>query len=546
LNRGLAPWFVAAAAGASGCARPSPVGGLLVTMKVDGTLDGVGLTALDVEVRSQGDGGKKFRDQPYAIGSDPSETQLPATMVIQNDGGPTASVIIDVSVWQGAVPIDAREYRVEKIPTDYFAPFDIVFSAKCTALVRVEGLTAMSACGSGQTCDPATSMCAGNVRVVGADAAASGAPAAEAGDEAGRPPGSMDATVTGDATQGPDASLDSSASCPDGDPACAPPDSSACRVPCSQQGTYCFNGQCVPVPPSCIGLDESQCASDEVPGGSFLRSWDGVAYTDASAPATISGLRIDAYEVTVARFANFVTAVEVGTGLPDAGAGRHTHANGGLGLRVSGDAGPSYETGWDPAWNAGIATTQSAWDSNLSGFANSTWYPPRVAVNATLPINSVTWYEAYAFCIWDGGFLPSEAEWNYAASGGSDQRVYPWGSMDPGTASQYAIYGCYYGGGSGPGSCYGWDNIASFGSAPMGNGRFGQSDLAGSMWEWTLDSYAPYDPSCTDCVALSGTDRVFRGGAFNQTEAYLAAGSREHGDPATRFGAVGFRCARTP
>jgi formylglycine-generating enzyme required for sulfatase activity len=45
--------------------------------------------------------------------------------------------------------------------------------------------------------------------------------------------------------------------------------------------------------------------------------------------------------------------------------------------------------------------------------------------------------EAYAFCIWDGGFLPSEAEWECAAAGGPDQREYPWGSTDPGTANLY-------------------------------------------------------------------------------------------------------------
>jgi formylglycine-generating enzyme required for sulfatase activity len=43
-----------------------------------------------------------------------------------------------------------------------------------------------------------------------------------------------------------------------------------------------------------------------------------------------------------------------------------------------------------------------------------------------VPINCVTWHEAYAFCIWDGGFLPTEAEWELAASGG-EERVFPYG-----------------------------------------------------------------------------------------------------------------------
>jgi formylglycine-generating enzyme required for sulfatase activity len=42
-----------------------------------------------------------------------------------------------------------------------------------------------------------------------------------------------------------------------------------------------------------------------------------------------------------------------------------------------------------------------------------------------LPIICVNWCEAYAFCIWDGGFLQSETEWKYAASGGSKQRECP-------------------------------------------------------------------------------------------------------------------------
>src|SRR5208337_5658772 len=99
-------------------------------------------------------------------------------------------------------------------------------------------------------------------------------------------------------------------------------------------------------------------------------------------------------------------------------------------------------SGWQAAWesyvtptNASLACTGMTWTS-------------APGTQETLPINCVNWYAAYAFCIWDGGFLPREAEWEYAAAGGSEQREYPWGSAAPGTTNQYAIYGCYYPAGS--------------------------------------------------------------------------------------------------
>ncbi|MGO9839375.1 MAG: formylglycine-generating enzyme family protein [Polyangiaceae bacterium] len=164
---------------------------------------------------------------------------------------------------------------------------------------------------------------------------------------------------------------------------------------------------------------------------------------------------------------------------------------------------------------------------------------PSLVHKANLPINCVNWYEAYAFCIWDGGFLPSEAEWEYAAAGGSQQREYPWGSTDPGTANQYAIYDGYYTGNS--------IGMAPVGTATLGAGFWGQMDMAGEVWEWNLDGFALYVDPCTDCVNLTAASyRVDRGGDSDVAASGLRPPGREDAAPTTRDYGGGFRCARTP
>jgi len=260
----------------------------------------------------------------------------------------------------------------------------------------------------------------------------------------------------------------------------------------------------------------------------------------------VSSFRLDKYEVTVGRFRQFVSAWNGGAGYtPPAGSGKHTHLNNGQGLANSGSAG-TYEPGWVTTDNLNIAPNST----NLDCEPDATW-TSSASTQENLPINCVNWWESYAFCIWDGGFLPSEAEWEYAAAGGSQEREYPWGATDPGAANLYAIYDCDYP--SGSGSCTFTDvaNIAPVGTPTAGAGAWGQLDLAGNASEWNADWYAnAYVNPCTDCAYLAASsERVVRGGSFDSVfhaASNLLPPFRDLGDPTLGVDSVGFRCARTP
>ncbi len=330
---------------------------------------------------------------------------------------------------------------------------------------------------------------------------------------------------------------------------------------CSGTKPFCASaGACSATPPSCqAGGDgvtncgassESCCTSLDVTGGTFDRTYTntGTGPTGEADPATVSGYRLDKYDVTVGRFRQFVTAWNGGSGwTPPAGSGKHTHLNGGQGLANSGSAG-TFEPGWAVTDNGNIAPTASNLSDAVcdpsSAHAYATW-TPSVAGDEKLPINCVNWFEAYAFCIWDGGFLPSKAEWEYTAAAGSQQRQYPWGSADPGTANQYAIYDCDYP--SGSGTCTGVASIAPVGTPTLGAGFWGQLDLAGNVWQWNIDWDAAYVDPCTDCADLTAASyRVVQGGIFSGTTDGLMPQNRYDGVPVNRLNNIGFRCARTP
>jgi formylglycine-generating enzyme len=154
----------------------------------------------------------------------------------------------------------------------------------------------------------------------------------------------------------------------------------------------------------------------------------------------------------------------------------------------------------------------------------------------TLPMNCITWYEAYAFCIWDGGRLPTDAEWGYAAAGGGatdGQRFYPW-SMPPESMVIDSTYAVYYA--SAP---------AAVGSrSPKGDGKWRQADLLGNVGEWLVDYGGDHPRPCFDCSnKVFSEGRVLRGGWWSYPPIENPA-SRAEPFPLNRGDGFGARCAR--
>jgi formylglycine-generating enzyme required for sulfatase activity len=314
----------------------------------------------------------------------------------------------------------------------------------------------------------------------------------------------------------------------------------------------CADGASAPDSAAACGTEGDSCGTSlEVEGGTYHRTYTVVSGTPTgfADPATLSAFRLDKYEVTVGRFRRFVSAWNHGAGyVPPVGSGKHSHLNAGLGLANSGTLG-TYEPGWTESDDKRIAPT----DDNLGLCGAYATWTPSPAAQENLPINCVNWWEAYAFCIYDGGFLPSEAEWKFAAAGGSEQRLFPWGGAEPGTDNLYAIYGCCFPGGAGSCTndwCTGARNIAAVGTTSLGAGRWGQMDLAGSFWEWNYDYY-PDDGAfvvpCTNCAYLTPTTtRVVKVGNFAEGSYYLPTWLRYDYAPSNREIYLGFRCARAP
>lgn len=151
------------------------------------------------------------------------------------------------------------------------------------------------------------------------------------------------------------------------------------------------------------------------------------------------------------------------------------------------------------------------------------------------PIVGVSWYGAKAYCEWAGRSLPTEAQWEYAATG-TDSLRFPWGNVGP-DCSLSRFWGC-------------GDQPVQAGGLPSGASPFGVYEMAGNVAEWVNDRYTPdyYRESPTENPTgpLNGYYRVFRGGSWGSSYLGLRTAHRDWAGADTQSNDLGFRCALNP
>jgi formylglycine-generating enzyme required for sulfatase activity len=270
-----------------------------------------------------------------------------------------------------------------------------------------------------------------------------------------------------------------------------------------------------------------------LPGGAFLMGTDDAEGFPADGEGPVRRVQvppfwIDRTAVTNAQFAAFVQAT-----------GYRTEAE---------------RLGWSFVFHLFLtprarmrvlgSVAQASWWLGVKG---ATWAKPEGPDSSLRgrrdhPVVHVSWNDATAYCAWAGKRLPTEAEWEYAARGGLEQRRFPWGDeLTP----------------DGEHRCNVWQgrfphvNTAEDGypgtcpaDAFPPNG-FGLHNVSGNVWEWCADRWSATPHLSPPGGPPAGEERVIRGGSYLCHHSYCnryRVAARSKNTPDSSTGNTGFRC----
>jgi formylglycine-generating enzyme required for sulfatase activity len=157
---------------------------------------------------------------------------------------------------------------------------------------------------------------------------------------------------------------------------------------------------------------------------------------------------------------------------------------------------------------------------------------------ANEPVSHVSYYEAAAFAKWTGKRLPTEAEWEKAASTDSttgERIAFPWGNDEPNSTKANLFENGLW-------------SPAPTGSFREGKNSYGCHQMIGDVWEWTTSDYVPYPGFKSEFDEYNDkwfvNQKVLRGGSCATPQLHIRSTYRNFFHAHERWMVSGFRCAK--
>lgn len=277
----------------------------------------------------------------------------------------------------------------------------------------------------------------------------------------------------------------------------------------------------------------------DLPGGTFLMGTDDAVgfAADGEGPVrevTLSPFRMDAHAVTNAQFSDFVEDTGYVTEGERYGWCFVFH------LLVSKQAVKRRQVRRVPGLQWWLAVEGADW-RHPEGKGST------IRRRMDHPVVQISWNDAQAYATWAGKRLPTEAEWEYAARGGLEQKRYPWGDE----LTPKGTHMCNIWQGAFPRINTGEDGY--IGTAPARSyepNGYGLYCVSGNVWEWCADWWSPdfhrTGPRVDPVGPPTGQARVTRGGSYLCHDSYCnryRVAARTSNTPDSATGNTGFRCA---